>query len=412
MHDPGYSRLDPVQQRLCLAAGVGCCVVGIYYQIMLWQLDTDGLSLVSLRLPYWDFSNLWAGSLMVLKGHVAYLFDVETYRNELDTIFAVDLPEQEWSYPPDILLIGVPLALMPIGLAYAVWSLGTLLAFHLALRPFRLPLLAHLIVLFNPAIWSNQLLGQNGALTAALLIGGLYNTRSRPILAGVLLGLLTVKPHLGIIVPFCLLASRSYATIVSAAVTAAAMVVCSGLLFGFEIWPLFFSETGPLMTRILEAPYPQAYHTHAATLFMTMRSLGAGLPLAYGLQLVACVTAASFALWLWRPANLLDHRSKVAITGVLAILATPYGYTYDSAPLYLAVAWFLLHERRPNLLFFGVIWFSSFIAPSSHEIGISAGSFAPLAFAAYLMVRYGPRPALRNQAAPDAGDPKTLGTLP
>ena len=102
----------------------------------------------------------------------------------------------------------------------------------------------------------------------------------------------------------------------------------------------------------------------------------------------------------------------MAITGVLAILATPYGYTYDSAPLYLAVAWFLLQERQPNLLFFVVIWFSSFIAPSSHEIGISAGSFAPLAFAAYLMVRYGPRLAPRKQAAPDAGDPKTLGTLP
>jgi hypothetical protein len=117
-------------------------------------------------------------------------------------------------------------------------------------------------------------------------------------------------------------------------------------------------------------------------------------------------------LWFWRPANLLDHRSKVAITGALAIVATPYGYTYDTAPLYLAVAWFLLHERQPNLLFFGVTWFSSFIAPSSHEIGVAAGSFAPLAFAAYLMVRYGPRLALRKQGAADAGDPKTLGTLP
>lgn len=387
-----YSNLDPVQRAFLVAVGATCFALGLYYQFELWQLDANGLTPAGDRLPYWDFSNLWGGSLMALDGHVGYLFDVEAYRSELDRIFAVALPHQEWSYPPHILLIGVPLALLPIWLAYAIWSLGTILAFHFALRLFRLPTVVHVFVLFSPAIWSNQVFGQNGALTAALLIAGLYHTRSRPILAGALLGLLTMKPQIGLLVPFCLLAGRYYAATASAIVTTLILFLATGFLFGFDVWTLFVTKTRPMMTSILEAPYPQAYHTHAATIFVTMRSMGAALPLAYGVQLLASAVAAAAVVWVWRLASPIDHRTKVVIAGLLTPIAALYGYAYDTAPFYLAVAWFLLRDKQPSPLFYTLIWLSSFMAPAAHDLGVSAGIFAHLAFCAYLAFRYKPLP--------------------
>ena len=388
MSELGYQFLTRPQRQAALAIGLACIAVGLYIQIKLWQLDPTGISIAGERLPYWDFSNLWAGSRMALEGKADLLFDVDAYRRELDAIYGVKLPDQEWSYPPSILLIGVPLAYLPIGAAFALWSAGTLFLFHLALRSFRLPAIAHCLVLLGPAIWSNQMFGQNGALTAALLLAGLLNAPTRPVLAGILIGLLTLKPHLGILLPFCLLASRNYTAIVSATVTALTMVVLTGLLFGFEVWTLFFTETRALMTWIMEAPYPQAYHTHVATVFVTMRSLGASVSGAYMVQL-AVTGLAIVAVWiLWRPGDGLDHLSRVCMTSVFVIVATPYGYTHDTAALYLAIAWFFLRDPKPFLPVHALVWLFPLVSPRFHDIHLSAGVLAPLGFAIWLFHAY------------------------
>ena len=402
MRPASITRLSPFQIGLCAAIGATCIAVGIYGQVLHWQLDAQGFSPLGKRLPYWDFSNLWAGSRMALQGETGLLFDTAGFRREMDAIFGVRLPDQEWSYPPSFLLIGAPLALLPIGAAFLLWSTGTLFLFHRAILPFRLPLLAHIFVLLSPAFWSNQMFGQNGMLTAALLIGGLAAVPARPVLGGILLGLLTAKPHLGILVPFCLLAGGHGRAFAAAAATAALTVTATGFLFGFEVWTLFLTQTRPLMTAIMEMPYPQAFHTHAATVFILLRSLGAGLGAAYAGQAVVTASAVLAAAWLWRPANGLDHLSRVALTGVLVIVATPYGYTHDTAPVYLAAAWFFLREREPRIAIYAMAWLYAMIFPSFHAQHIAAGVVGPLLFAGYLLARHAPPARKREPAAPEA----------
>ena len=108
-----------------IAAAIGV-VLGLKFYVELWALDGRGFSLVSERLPYWDFSNLWGGSVMALKGHVGDIFDIDAYRATLRSMFSPQLPDQEWSYPPSILLLGLPLAAMPIFWAYLIWTCGTI----------------------------------------------------------------------------------------------------------------------------------------------------------------------------------------------------------------------------------------------------------------------------------------------
>ncbi|MFJ6324619.1 MULTISPECIES: glycosyltransferase family 87 protein [unclassified Rhizobium] len=335
-------RAEQFFAALIVALGLVC---GLYLLKCLWTLTPDGLSRLSDRLPYWDFTNLWGGTVMAVKGNVAYLFDVEAYRRELRLILSPLLPNQEWSYPPSMLLIGIPLTGLPVFVAYIAWTSGTLLLLFWATKLLELAWWLRVLIVASPAAIMDVVFGQNGALTTALLLSGLLLAPSRPIIAGVLFGLLTIKPQLGLLVPFCLLASGNYRSILSAGATAVFLVVMTGLLFGFEVWWLFLTETRPLMTAILEAPFPQSYQMNAVTIFMLARSFGFGPAASYAFQLIASVAAIVSTVWLWRGKTSVDHGSRVCLTATLALVAMPYGYIYDTIPLSVAILYFFVNSR-------------------------------------------------------------------
>lgn len=355
------------------------------YLSMLWTLDARGFSQLSLRLPYWDFTNLWAGSRMAIDGHVAALFDVDAYRAALRAMFSPDLPNQEWSYPPSILLLGVPLAALPILPAYLIWTVGTVLCLWLAIRPLRLGALVELAIVLSPAVIWNAVFGQNGALMTALLVGGLAVAPRRPLLAGILFGLLTIKPHLGILVPFCLLASGNWRAILAAAGATALIAVVTGLFFGFDVWRLFLTETRPLMTAIMEAPYPQPYFYNAMTVFFSARVFGLGLTAAYGAQAIATVACIAAAVWLWWPGRLVSHQERVVLTAVLAILATPYGYSYDTIGMAVAVAMLATMTSRPPRLILVICWLWPFVTHYFTWRGYCVGVLIPLFLAVWML---------------------------
>ncbi|UVK55478.1 DUF2029 domain-containing protein [Mesorhizobium sp. AR02] len=376
------NRSDLRFAALVLCTGI---LIGLRYHLALWTFDEHGFSELSDRLPYWDFTNLWAGGRMALDGHVAWLFDVDTYRAALRQMFSPDLPNQEWSYPPSILIFGAPLALLPIFSAYFIWTFGTVFCLWLAVRPLKMGTLAEAAICVCPAVFVNAIFGQNGALTTALLIGGLAIAPKRPILAGLLFGLLTVKPHLGILVPFCLLASGNWRAIVAAALSSAALFILTGAALGFDVWRLFWTETRPLMTAILEAPYPQPYQANAATMFFLARACGAGLTVAYAMQAVATIAAIAAAIWVWLPWRQVQHGERVVLTAVLATVATPYGYSYDTVGLAVAVAY--LFSRRANIarLFLALVWLYPAIAHLVNFVGLGIGILVPLSLSAWML---------------------------
>jgi len=365
-------------------------MIGIWmaeiYLSMLWNLDGRGFSELSHRLPYWDFTNLWAGSRMTIDGHVAFLFHVDAYRAALRAMFSPDIPNQEWSYPPNILLLGVPLATLPILPAYLIWTAGTILCLWLAIRPLRLGAAVELAIVLSPAVIWNSVFGQNGALTTALLIGGLAVAPKRPLLAGVLFGLLTIKPHLGILVPFCLLASGNWRAVFAAAATTVVITVATGLFFGFDVWRLFLTETRPLMTAIMEAPYPQPYQYNAITVFFTARAIGFGLTAAYGMQAVATIISIAIVVWLWWPGRQVSHQERVVLTAVLAILATPYGYTYDAIGVAVAVAMLATMVSRPPRLILAICWLWPFVTHYFTWGGYCVAVLIPLFLAAWMLL--------------------------
>ena len=76
-----------------------------------------------------------------------------------------------------------------------------------------------LLALAFPSVLINVGHGQNGFLTAALLGGALVVLDRRPLVAGILLGLLVYKPQYGLMLPIVLAVSGRWRCFAAAAAT-------------------------------------------------------------------------------------------------------------------------------------------------------------------------------------------------
>ena len=146
-----------------------------------------------------------------------------------------------WAYPPIFLFFVSPLSRLPYLIALAVWVGAGALGFELVVR--RLSGLALPLILIAPPLIQNAADGQNGALTAALIAGGLLALADRRVLlSGFLFGLLVYKPQVFILAPVCLLAAREYRALLILAATSAALVLLSFACFGADIWWKFLAH--------------------------------------------------------------------------------------------------------------------------------------------------------------------------
>jgi arabinofuranan 3-O-arabinosyltransferase len=133
-----------------------------------------------------------------------------------------------------------------------------------------------------PAVLSNFVVGQNGFLSAALLGGALGLMERRPVLAGCLLGLLTYKPHLGMLFPLVLIASGRWRVFFAAAAVAMLVGVTSWAAFGAGTWTAFIHSLPVGSQAILTEG--QGDWNKLQSLFGIVRALGGSEALAWWLQ--------------------------------------------------------------------------------------------------------------------------------
>jgi alpha-1,2-mannosyltransferase len=148
-----------------------------------------------------------------------------------------------WQYPPIALLLVYPLAFLPY-----LWSLASWLAVGIAcyitvlwrILPQPLTLVVGLAF---PAVLLTIEHGQNALLSTSFLGWALLLLIRRPITAGVLLGFLSFKPQLGVLLPIALVAGGHWKTILAAMLTGAGLVATTVALFGGGIWHEFIAST-------------------------------------------------------------------------------------------------------------------------------------------------------------------------
>jgi hypothetical protein len=333
-----------------------------------------------------DFVSTWVGAKAALAGNPARYFGFEAFNALLQGYFGADFPPHNWGYPPHLLLFTWPLAFLPYVAAYAMYcALGFML--YLAVvrdgepRPDHIALLA-----LAPAAALNIWTGQNGFLTAALLIGGLTQLDRRPLLAGVLFGLLSVKPQLGLLLPVMLVLTGRWRVIISAAATLAILAAFTTIVFGAKIWIDYFQIAIPVQKQI--ATEWRGYSiTNMPTAFMNLQLIGAPTSLSFAAQaIVSSVTLAAVVWVFWRPR---DPVLSLAFFVTATFLVTPYAFNYDMV----AFGWVMLKlmDRPDNegwdYTLMLAVWVLPFVTIPLGLAGIPGSSLPILALTARLAWR-------------------------
>ncbi|MFZ0845211.1 MAG: glycosyltransferase family 87 protein [Pseudolabrys sp.] len=292
-----------------------------------------------------DFSAVYAAGSYALEGNAAAPYDPPQLYAREQAIFGNATPFTGWHYPPFFLGLATLLAAMPYWLALLAWQGVTLVMYLLVVRKIVLPIVPSqgemkekdwlLLALAFPAVFINLGQAHNGFLTAALMGAALLQLDRRPIIAGILFGLLAYKPQFGLLIPLVLIVSGSWRVLAAAAATVALLTIAVTLAFGPDVWTAFLASTKFTRTVVLEQGGTGWYKIQSV--FSWVRMWGGGITLAYALQGAVTLALAATLAWLWRSRAGFALKAAALIIG--CVLATPYSLDYDLMLLAPAIAY-------------------------------------------------------------------------
>ena len=282
-----------------------------------------------------DWVNYWSAAHLALHGRAAEIYDPHAFHAFEQTVVGAPLDAYHYSYPPALLLLTVPFALVPYAPGLFVWLTTGWYAFYRALKLAMPERGALLLALAAPAVLINAVGGQNGTWTAALIGGGLCLLERRPYVAGILFGMMVCKPQLALLLPVALVAGRQWRALAAAAMTAVALLIVSVLIFGTEPWAEYLRNLGVLRQMILEDG-SGVWHRFVSV-FVAARRLGAPVETAYVIQAIAGVSACVAVAVVWFRVASAAIRNAVLV--LATFMATPYLQDYDLVLGAMAAAW-------------------------------------------------------------------------
>jgi len=338
---------------------------------VIWVALADGLIDRNGKPLGSDFSNVWAAGTLVLDGDTAAPYDpVRQHTAEKKAFGGREVPFFGWHYPPLFLVVAAGLALLPYGWALLAWIALTLPAYLVVMKAILPRPETVLVALAFPAVYVNLGHGQNAFLTAALLGGSLLLLDNRPIVAGVLIGLLAYKPQFGVLIPLVLIATARWRAVAAATVTVLAASVATLVLFGPEVWRAFADST--TFTRVVVLEAGDTGWAKIQSLFSAVRMWGGSVETAYAAQAGLALVVAATLVWLWRaPAA---RELKAAALACACLLTTPYVLDYDLVVLAVAIAYFtsyaLAHGfREYEISLLAFVWVAPLVARSLASVG-------------------------------------------
>ena len=274
-----------------------------------------------------DFRVFWAAGQLAWQGEPLAAFDMA----RLGAVHGIVVPDEwmPWLYPPGYLVLLMPFGAMSFPVSFLIATLLSIVLIGLAVRPFTAKSLpVWLAMTMAPAYIPALLLGQNSILWLAGLVAALAALRDkRWILAGVLIGCLTLKPQLGLLIPVALLAAGLWRTIFVAAATAIVLAAVPTLFFGVEYWPLMLdrmTQTGASVALSVEHLFLMVGTLRLFTLF------GFSSGMAILMQWVVMLLSAVIVGILWRSKR-VSFDAKAAGLLLAILLSAPYLWYYEVA---------------------------------------------------------------------------------
>lgn len=293
-----------------------------------------------------DFLSFYAAGTLANDGHAALAYDQARHWAIERVIFGdARVPYYYFFYPPLFLPLCAALARLPYLVGFALFQGATGAAYLAVLRQIAGTWRVALLCLTFTAVPFVIGLGQNSFLTAALLGLGLLLLDRRPWLAGLVLGLLCIKPQLALAIPIVLLVTGRWRSVAGMLVAALALLALSLLAFGWAPWHAFLTVL------------PRAHETFATgmipfsgqiSLFAAVRLLGAPAALATLAQVAGSVLALAAAIIVWRRPGGAEPRSLALVAAILA--TAPVILFYDLLPVTIALATLAREAQRTGYL--------------------------------------------------------------
>lgn len=307
-----------------------------------------------------DFINYWSGAKLAQDDQALLAYQPTAYHAFQQGFAGIHSEFKLYSYPPVAMLLTWPLAFLPFLAGLALWTLAgytlcvSLLARYVPIRQ------AALIMLATPACALNIVSGQNGFYTAALLAGGILLLDKRPLLAGVLIGLLCYKPQLSILIPLALAAGGYWRSFIAASLSVCALMIATTLWLGSEIWPAFFTQMQ--MQSALMQNGESLWH-RMPSVFSGIRLLGLPVLAAIVGQILSTLAAGWIVFTIWRQPH-ISINLKGAILILAGFAATPYVWDYDMVVLVFALFWVIDDtKRRGGQAYEKTIWMLMLLLP-------------------------------------------------
>ncbi|TMJ01345.1 MAG: DUF2029 domain-containing protein [Alphaproteobacteria bacterium] len=383
---------EAIRALAILGAFFAVVAAGGYLYTMSWSapFPRDGTSLVVGR----DFLNFWMYGRAAPGADPSRFYDLAEYHRALEALLGPNYPGQNWSYPPSILFLAAPFGQLSYLPALLLWTLlGAMLFFAIARHHFEDSRL-RVALLLSPAAVLCVISGQSSLITAAMLIAIFVWLDRRPIAAGILIGLLTLKPQLGILFPVMLVASARWRVFASAAITALALAAATALVFGPQVWIDFVAKGLPANNLVLADPERIATPFYP-TVFMNLRGVDLPYNAAMAIQLCFSAFAVAAVFWAFRLRRDADPLWLMALFLACSVCAVPYLLSYDTLALTFAA---LLLLGRGALDVSGhrcvqLVYWLPIIQVGLGNLHVPGPALIAPAFAIYLVMRLRASPA-------------------
>lgn len=322
------------------------CFFGAFFTIII----TLGIIIkwhenANMKPLFFDFHVFWGAAKLVLSGQPLDVFDVPALARAAGFTETIWLP---WLYGPGFLVFMTPFGILPFKLAWIAFILLSAALFALALRPFtegnRFLLFG---LVFAPANFPVYMLGQNSLLWFAACLAALWALRRQKyILAGIFIGLMTLKPQLGILIPFALIGLRAWSTIASATLTTIVLALLPTLFFGFEYWQGLFH-----IAELHGQQFFERIETNliAVSPYSFFSVIGLSHEIALAMQITLTLSLALCLIWAWGKKD-ISFDLKAALLLCSISLSSPYILHYDLVSLCLC-GFFLIRARELRLKF-------------------------------------------------------------
>jgi hypothetical protein len=374
-----------IRAMLILGALAFAAAALFYFVTISWTapIPRDRSTLVIGR----DFLDFWINGRAAWAGNAGRLYDPRSLAQAVSLLLGPHYPGQTWAYPPGMLLLTAPfgeLAYMP---ALLVWTVAGFSVFAWSALRHVPDRSAALALIVSPAAVFCLMSGQASFLFASLFLAIFALLDRRPIGAGILIGIISIKPQLGVLFPFMLLAQSRWRTFFSATITTLAIGGIAAAIWGPGIWLDYIHQGMPTGNLILSDPAMIAA-PFMPTLFMGMRMAGADYGAAMLVQGSAAVLAAIVLVWACRARRQMDAALLFALFAGCSLCAVPYLLSYDTLPL-TAAAMILLASGRldaPGRRLVQLVYWLPLIEVALGPHHIPGAALIPVAFTAYVAV--------------------------